>query len=178
MNGYNRSRFGDPCRTCGFDWSTDSETCRHIVDNAAVRFSVLLSGRAGSEQDGGLEWNARAYVAHVADGMRIWAERVAAVALGAADPIVTYDESVLGEVRGYQGLALQGGLWSLERASGDWQAAEALSEGTDLVLDHPEQGPIGLSEVRRIVAHDVEHHAFDLSIILDHHREAVDKRTW
>jgi hypothetical protein len=80
---------------------------------------------------------------------------------------VTYDESALGDVRGYQGLALQGGLWSLERASGDWQAAEALADGTDLVLDHPEQGPIGLFDVRRIVAHDVEHHAFDLSIILN-----------
>ena len=87
--------------------------------------------------------------------------------LCAVDPIVTYDESVLGEVRGYQGLALEGGLGSLERASGDWQAAEALAENADLVLDHPEQGPIGLSEVRRIVAHDVEHHAFDLSLILN-----------
>jgi hypothetical protein len=34
-------------------------------------------------------------------------------------------------------------------------------------LDHPEQGPIGLADVRRIVAHDVEHYAFDLSIIID-----------
>jgi hypothetical protein len=166
VNEYNRSRFGDPCRTCGFDWLTDSDTCRQIVGGAATRFRVLLSRRDGSEQDGGLEWNARAYVAHVADGMRIWAERVAAVALGAVGPIVTYDESVLGEVRGYQDLALQGGLWSLERASGDWQAAEALADGSDLLLDHPEQGSIALSEVRRIVAHDVEHHAFDLSIIL------------
>jgi hypothetical protein len=73
---------------------------------------------------------------------------------------------VLGDVRGYNRLALQGGLWSLRRASGDWQAVEAPTNGTDTVLDHPEQGPIRLSEVRRIVAHDVEHHAFDLSIIL------------
>jgi hypothetical protein len=168
VNDYNRSRFGDPCRICGFDWSTDSDTCRLIIRDASVRFSALTSERTGSEHHDDLDWNARAYVVHVGDGMRIWAERVAAAALGAVEPIVTYDESVLGDVRGYQGLALQGGLWSLQRASGDWQDAEALADGTDLVLDHPEQGTIGLSEVRCIVAHDVEHHAFDLSLILNH----------
>jgi hypothetical protein len=167
MNDYNRIRFGDPCRTCGFDWSTDSEACRQILGGATARFSALMSEHAGPERYDGLEWNAQAYVSHVAEGMRIWAERVAAVALGAIEPIVPYDESVLGEVRGYEGLPLQGALWSLGRASGDWQAAEALADSTDLMLDHPEQGPIGLSEVRRIVAHDVEHHAFDLSIILN-----------
>jgi hypothetical protein len=136
------------------------------VEDAPSRFAALLSERDGTEQHPDLSWNARAYVAHVSDATRIWAERVAGAALGATEPVMPYEEDDLGAVRGYEGLALQGALWSLERAIGDWREAEALAATSQGVLLHPEQGQLSLGEVRRIVVHEIEHHAFDLTRIL------------
>ena len=128
MNEYLRTRYGDPCRICGYSWSTDSQTCLKIIGGASARFDALLSQRDGSERRADLEWNARGYVAHVGDMMRIWAERLAGAALGPSGSVAPYDEEDLGEVRGYTELPLRGSLWSLERATGDWQAADALAE--------------------------------------------------
>jgi hypothetical protein len=166
VNEYLRTRYGDPCRICGYSWSTDSQTCLKIIGGASARFDALLSQRDGSERRADLEWNARGYVAHVGDMMRIWAERLAGAALCPSGSVVPYDEGDLGEARGYTELPLRASLWSLERATGDWQAADALAERAGAVLDHPEQGPLGLEEVRRIVAHEVEHHAMDVSLIV------------
>ena len=33
-------------------------------------------------------------------------------------------------------------------------------------LDHPEQGRLSLDEVRKIMAHEIEHHAADLTLIV------------
>ena len=166
MNEYLQARYGNPCRGCGYEWSSGDDTCRQIVNEAPARFATLLSGRDGSERHPNLEWSASAYVAHTADNTRIWAERVAAVALGASSPVASYDEDALGRARGYQHLALQGCLWSLGRAVDDWQSAEALAGAHDVVLDHPEQGSLGLREVRGIVAHEVHHHAADVARIV------------
>jgi hypothetical protein len=99
VNEYLRTRFGDPCRICGYSWSTDSEAALHIIEGASARFGALLSQRDGSERRADLEWNARAYVAHVADVFWIWAQRLAGAALDPSRSIVPYDETDLGEVR-------------------------------------------------------------------------------
>jgi hypothetical protein len=85
---------------------------------------------------------------------------------GSSDPIVPYDEGRLGAIRGYANLPLAGALWSLERAARDWQAAEELAQSAGVTLDHPEQGRLILDEVRKIMAHDIEHHAADLTLIV------------
>jgi hypothetical protein len=158
--------YGDPCRDCDFDWSVESATCIAIVSNAPARFRALLAGQVGRQAHATLQWNAAAYVVHVADVLRIWADRVAAAALGARDPVVPYDEGRLGDVRGYVSLPLPGAFWSLERAVGDWQAAEQLTEALVVSLAHPEQGSLSLDDVRRIMAHEIEHHAADLMLIV------------
>jgi hypothetical protein len=112
-----------------------------------------MAGQNGNRKHVELEWNAAAYVVHVADVLRIWADRVAAAALGSSDPIAPYDEGALGVARGYNGLALTGALWALERAVGDWLAAEELANSVESTLNHPEQGPLDLNDVRRIMAH-------------------------
>jgi hypothetical protein len=125
-----------------------------------------MAGQDGKRKHVELQWNAAAYVVHVADVLRIWADRVAAAALGSSDLIVPYDEGELGVVRGYSELPLAGALWALERAVGDWSAAEGLASSAGSTLNHPEQGPLGLDDVRRIMAHEIEHHAADLSLIV------------
>jgi uncharacterized damage-inducible protein DinB len=166
MNEYLRTRYGDPCHICGYSWSTDLEACRRIIEDASTRFEALLSQRDGTERREDLEWNARAYVAHVADAMWIWAQRLAGAALDPSGSVVPYDETELGEVRGYAEIPLRAALWSLERATGDWEAADRLAEHGGAVLSHPEQGPLDVEEVRRILAHEVEHHALDVSSIV------------
>jgi hypothetical protein len=166
MNQFLRAAYGDPCRECGFEWSVGPAVCGAIVSDAPARFRSLLAGHDGKEAHPNLEWNATAYVVHVADVLRIWSDRIAAVALGASEPVVPYDEDRLGDARGYMRLPLPGALWSLGRAVGDWQAAEQLAESATVVLAHPEQGPLPLDDVRRIMAHEIEHHVGDLMLIV------------
>ena len=71
----------------------------------------------------------------------------------------------MGDARGYVRLPLPGALWSLGRAVGDWKAAEQLAESA-VTLAHPEQGPLPLDDVRRIMAHEIEHHVADLILII------------
>ena len=63
-------------------------------------------------------------------------------------------------------LPLAGGLWALERAVGDWIAAEQVADLAGPTLHHPQQGPLRVDEVRRIMAHEIEHHVNDLVNIL------------
>jgi hypothetical protein len=166
MNEFLRAAYGDPCRGCGYEWSLEPTACTEVVRNAPARFRALLVRQEGQKGCAGLYWNAAAYVVHVADVLRIWADRVAAAALGSSDPIVPYDEGRLGDIRGYAGLPLAGCLWSLQRAAGDWQAAESLAQSVGVTLDHPEQGRLSLDEVRQIMAHEIEHHAADVTLIV------------
>ena len=166
MNEFVRVTYGDPCWECGFEWSVGQATCVAVVNEAPTRFKSVLAGHDGSETHPNLQWNATAYVVHVADVLRIWSDRVAAVALGASDPVVPYDEDRLGDARGYVNLPLPGALWSLGRAVGDWRAAEQLAESAAVTLAHPEQGPLPLDDARRIMAHEIEHHGADLILIV------------
>ena len=166
MNEFLRAAYGDPCRECGFGWSVEPAACVTIVGDAPARFKSILSGEDGRKAHPNLQWNAAAYVVHVADVLRIWSDRIAAAALGASDPVVPYDENRLGDARGYVSLPLPGALWSLVRAVGDWRAAEQLAASAVVTLVHPEQGPLSLDDVRRIMAHEIEHHVADLILIV------------
>jgi hypothetical protein len=166
MNEYVQTHFGDPCRGCGYSWSLDGDSCRQIIKNAPQDYRHLLRGRDGSEHIARLDWNARAYVAHVVDNTRIWAERVAAVALGSTEAVTPYEEDALGDARGYLGLAILGSLWSLERAVSDWFDSERLVATGAIELIHPEQGPLAYEDVLRRVAHEVYHHRVDIALII------------
>ena len=83
MNRWGRENFGDPCRVCGFDWSMPEETARALVAEAPQTFADLIGPSDGRERHPDLEWTAGGYVCHVADSLRVWAERLANVALAA-----------------------------------------------------------------------------------------------
>jgi hypothetical protein len=172
VNAYLLARYGDPCRGCGYDWAIEPPAAGAVVDSAADRYEALLADCHGRERDPELAWDAGSYVCHVADNTRIWAERVAGAALGGGEPVAPYDEDALAAARSYGGVALAGGLWSLRRSVGDWQAAMALAAPERRPLQHPDQGALPLDEVLRIVAHEVHHHALDVERIL-----AADVRT-
>jgi hypothetical protein len=98
------------------------------------------------------------YVCHVADNLRIWAERLAGLALGASGPVANHDGDLLARARSYKGVPIQASLWSLQRASGDWMEAFRLAVDKGVVLLHPDRGEQSTVDVARSNAHDVHRH--------------------
>lgn len=124
-------------------------------------YSALLEHAVGTERHADLSWPVGSYVCHVADNLRIWAERLAGAAAGAKN-VAAYDENVLAEARSYADVPLVAALWSLRRASGDWQAVVGDVPREGVIIIHPERGDMHLEDVARGAAHDAFHHAWDI----------------
>jgi len=98
----------------------------------------------------------------VGDNLRIWAERLVGISRGASPAVPRYDEALLAEARVYEDVALQGAIWSLERAAEDWQSAVDEATAAGVVLIHPDRGEQSLLDVIRSNAHDAFHHQWDI----------------
>jgi hypothetical protein len=133
-----------------------------LIGTIPARYADVLRGHDGSERDPSLAWSAGAYVCHVTDNLRIWAERLAGAALGASGQVSAYDSDLLARARAYDGVPLQGALWSLGHAVADWQEAMALAVARGVVLAHPERGEQSVLDVARTNAHDAHHHDWDI----------------
>lgn len=121
VSGWAQSVFGDPCGECGYTWSISRSDAAALIRAAPARYADALRERDGSERHPDLEWSVGAYVCHVTDNVRIWSERLAGVALGASGQVANYDNDLLARARAYDGVPLQGSLWSLGRAAADWE---------------------------------------------------------
>jgi hypothetical protein len=161
-SNYGRVTFGDPCRECGWSWSVDEATAIRCVAQTPAQFAALVAGRDGSERHPDLAWPVGGYVCHVADNLRIWAERLAGVALGASRKVTAYDQDALAEARRYPSVPLEAALWSLGRAVGDWEDAVSLARARQVRLDHSERGVLTVLDVIRSNAHDAWHHGWDI----------------
>jgi hypothetical protein len=154
--------YGDPCRGCGFEWAIVTQDAVRVIQAAPEAYAALVADATGAEKAPGLDWNVTAYVAHVADNLRIWAERLAA-AVGTRPLVVTrYDENALAVARRYVELPLVGTLWSLREAVEEWHRAWKLTEAPRELL-HSERGRIRADEVAVTNAHDVIHHKWDIA---------------
>jgi hypothetical protein len=162
MNDWGPETFGDPCLGCGFDWSISQADADALITLTPARFEALIGDADGSQRDPALGWTAGGYVCHVADSLRVWAERLANVALGDPGPVAEYNQDKLAVARSYDKVGVRGALWSLERAVGDWQAAVELAASHGAVMTHAELGLMTVLDVTRIRAHDVNHHAGDI----------------
>jgi hypothetical protein len=161
MNDWGARTYGEPCRGCGYSWKLPSSDARDLIAALPTTLSHDLARASGQERLPNLAWSITAYVAHVGDNLRIWAERVAGVTLGGSPAITSYDENQLAAARRYHELSLGGALWGLERAVDEWLDAIAMApEG--LTMSHPERGVIDLVEVVCSNAHDAAHHLSDI----------------
>lgn len=140
---------------------------RRIVESAPEQMRTLLAGEVGNRRHPDLEWPVVGYVCHVGDSIRVWAERIATVALGNDAEVAPYDQDALARARHYEAVDLAAALWSLERSIGDWHAAIALAGQGPFLMRHEELGPMNLDDVVRIRAHDVVHHLHDIRRILE-----------
>lgn len=107
------ARYGDPCDECGFAWSIGLDDAVARVRQAPRVYAAVLSGASGSERSGAGAWTTAGYVCHVADNLRIWAERLAGATAGAGSAVAGYDQDALAGVRRYD--AVHDG-WDLRRA--------------------------------------------------------------
>jgi len=166
MDEWGPRTFGDPCRACGYSWAiTEAGAIAWVADlpNALV---AVLGDASGYERLPELEWTVTAYVAHVGDNLRIWAERLVGITAGGPPAVIAYDENALATVRRYDALSLAGVVWSLDRAVHDWLDAVRAAPA-DLTMAHPERGELGRAQVVRTNAHDAAHHLWDIERILD-----------
>jgi hypothetical protein len=162
MNEWGASLYGDPCRDCGFSWSTSFDESVAIVVGLPAVYGRTLAGLSGGERHPDLGWSVTEYVLHVADNLRIWAERLMGVVSGGPADVGAYDENELADARHYEAIPLQAAMWSLARAVGDWQEAMAAASWAAARLVHPDRGPQTAQQVATANAHDAFHHYWDI----------------
>ncbi|MXW31085.1 MAG: DinB family protein [Chloroflexi bacterium] len=154
--------YGDPCRECGYSWAISPEEATALILDAPRRYAELLDSADGSARHPDLTWSVKAYVSHVADNLRTWAERIVSATTAGQTLVRPFEQDDLAEVRGYEHMALETALWSLGHSANIWADAVAGIDDLDLVLEHPERGMLSLAEVILTVAHDTAHHEWDI----------------
>jgi hypothetical protein len=167
MSDWGRVTYGDPCGECGFRWDITMEQAVATVTAVPSDMGRMLSGSDGTQRHPDLGWPAVAYVCHVSDNLRIWAERLAALAAGDSRPVPRYDQDLLARARSYDEVALAGALWSLDRAVRDWSDAVAQADRAGVTLVHPDRGAQSVLDVARSNAHDAWHHCRDIARSVD-----------
>jgi len=159
--------WGNPCGQCGFDWSRSPESVIAAVEELPAKFDALLAGRTGDEtaadaHPGRPVWSAKAYVFHVADNLRIFAERLEGVFAGAPSTLAAYDQDELAAARNYEAMSVQSALWSVRTATETWADAARESLTRDDTFVHAERGALTATELTRGPAHDAVHHLLDV----------------
>lgn len=159
---WGKALYGDPCRECGYEWSVSPLEAVDLVTSVPTRYAELLAGSDGADRHPDLAWTAGAYVCHVTDNLRIWAERVVGAASNGGREVPSYDENLLARARAYELVPVTGALWSLQHAARDWRQALTLGLGQELVLTHSGRGEQTAADIARNNAHDAHHHEWDI----------------
>jgi len=162
MDRWAGALYGDPCRECAFSFSTGLNAALTYLAQAPAAYRDLVGEADGTERHPDLSWSVGAYVCHVADNLRIWAERLAGAAEG-FNNVAPYDQDLLARSRSYRDIPLAAALWSLERGRSDLAVAVSSLPTEGIVLIHRERGKMHLEDVARGAAHDTFHHAWDIA---------------
>ena len=162
MDPWGATVYGQPCGGCGFDWTTVSGEARDTVARLPQSYAALLATATGAERHPDLAWSVGEYVCHVADNLRIWAERLMGIAGGGPALVGGYDETALAEARNYPSIPLAAAMWSLDRSIADWLDAVDRADSSGVALIHPDRGRQTLAEVVVSNAHDGLHHRWDI----------------
>ncbi|MHC5256592.1 hypothetical protein ACYSUO_01790 [Streptomyces sp. UC4497] len=169
--------YGNPCRDCEFDWSLTPREAIAQVGDVPARYVALVEGRRGDERHPELAWNVAAYVSHVTDNLRNWAERLAGARLTGTREVPGYDQDLLAQARYYNDVPLAGALWSLQRAADAWVDSVSAALAENVELDHADRGVQRAEDVARNNAHDAAHHAWDIGRILAHVDRRIERST-
>jgi hypothetical protein len=152
---------GQECAECGFDWTCEGSEALDHIRAAPGRFDGLLRERDVTRSTGPGIWSASAYVWHVADLTRAWAERLHSLGTDPRLPWAGFDPDELAAARHYASLPPPTGPWAAARAVGDLEAA-LVSVEPDTGFVHPEWGEGTVADALRWVGHEAVHHELDV----------------
>lgn len=162
MEKWGAGLYGDPCRECDFRWEISPAAAVDSIRAIPDAYATRLAGASGRERHRDLAWTTAAYVSHVADNLRTWAERLAGSYLAGDNEVPGYDPDLLSRARCYNQLSLAGALWSLRWAVDAWTQSAETALARDVVLQHSTRGPQTAADVARNNAHDAHHHLWDI----------------
>jgi hypothetical protein len=151
----------ETCAECGFSWSASGDRSLTALREALPRFAELLGSAAATAAPTPQVWSPSAYVWHVGDVTRAWAERLHSLGTDPEAPWAGFDPDELARARHYDALPARTGPWALARA------VDALLVGlepltTDTPFLHPEWGRGTVADALRWVAHEAVHHELDV----------------
>jgi len=141
------------CGECGFAWDMPYDEAVATVRDALELVQQACGGAPSHKHAGDLRWTPCEYAWHLADAIRIGAERLWMTIHVPAARLVCFDEVGLAAARHYDELPPVAALWSLTRAVADFEAA---AQGAPSKPSEP-----ALAVARR-VAHEVWHHCGDM----------------
>lgn len=168
MEEWGANLYGDPCRDCAFVWRLDPREAIRLVEQLPDKYEHVLAGHAGRERHPDLAWTPAAYISHVTDNLRNWAERLAGARLDAAVDVPGYDPDLIAKARSYNEIAPAAALWSLRHAVSAWVESVTAALEDQIVLQHATRGIQRAQDVARNNAHDGYHHLGDIERILEH----------
>ena len=151
----------DTCAACGWQWSTSAEDSLAAITGAPARYAELLADRNGlaPAADGG--WNATAYLWHLTDLARSWAERWVQVRASPGSLLVGWDPDVLAEARNYRALPTTAALWALDDAVSSF-VDQCRATDVNLPFQHGEWGRGSVADAIRWLGHEFVHHEGDV----------------
>ena len=107
MNDWGAQTWGEPCRECGFSWDTPADQALATMTTVPARFRAVTDDATGTETGAGLTWSVGAYVCHVADNLRVFAERLVGVTRSGNPQVAAYDQDELAAARHYADIPLR-----------------------------------------------------------------------
>ena len=149
------------CPICGWNWSVACADALEAIAGAPDRYAELLAGRDGMAQaaDGG--WNATAYLWHLTDLARSWAERWVQVRAMPGSLLVGWDPDVLAEARSYRALPTAAAELAIRDAVSSFVAQ---CDRVDLgaTFEHGDWGQGSVAAGIRWLGHEFVHHQLDV----------------
>ena len=136
MEKWGADLYGDPCRECGFGWKLSPAQAVASVRAVPGAYAARLAGATGRERHPDLAWTTAAYVSHVTDNLRTWAERLAGGYLAGDLAVPGYDPDLLSRARHSNEVSLAGALWSLRWAVDAWTQSAEMALARAVVLQH------------------------------------------
>jgi hypothetical protein len=131
-----------------------------MIERAPERYRELLGH--GPDSRVGEGWSPSAYVWHVGDVTRAWAERLHTLAHSPGERWAGFDPDVLASARNYADLPAVTAPWALGVAV---DALMGVLDGLapETHFDHPEWGEGSVLDALRWVAHEAVHHQVDVA---------------
>lgn len=150
------------CGECGYAWDTTPGEAITLIETSPGRYRAAVEGMDGMTEPDDGSWNATAYVWHLADLARSWAERWHQVRAEPGSRLIGWDPDALAEVRGYRSLPTAPALWALQRAVEDLVAATA-DAGLDGLFLHSDWGHGDIADAMVWLGHEFHHHEGDVN---------------